>query len=106
MQAGSAKDKAYRTGQNTVDSASATGKQAYDATKEAAEDLSATLKSYVSWAQSKASELTKSSKDTTNVSIGYVALGDSFTLPCTKQLPSTDHLPDAPLARSQLWKQH
>lgn len=69
MQAGSAKDKAYKTGQDTVDSASATGKQAYDATKGAAEDLSATLKSYVSWAQSKASELTKSSKDTTNVSI-------------------------------------
>lgn len=50
-----------------MNSASATGKQAYGATKGAAEDLAATLKSYLTWAQSKASELTKTSKDTTNV---------------------------------------
>ena len=67
LQAGSAKDKAYNTGADAVNSASATGKQAYDATKGAAEDLAATLKSYLSWAQNKASELTKTSKGTTNV---------------------------------------
>ena len=69
-QAGSAKDKAYNTGADAVNSASATSKQAYDATKGAAEDLAATLKSYLTWAQSKASELTKTSKDTTNVGSG------------------------------------
>ena len=72
MQAGSAKDKVYETGKDAYDSASATGKQAYDATKGAAEDLAGTLKSYLSWAQTKASELTKTSKDTTNVCLGEI----------------------------------
>ena len=55
------------TGKDAYDSAASTGKQAYDATKGAAEDLAATLKSYLTWAQTKASDLTKTSKDTTNV---------------------------------------
>jgi len=67
VQAGAVKDKAYATGKGAYDSAADTGQQAYDATKGAAEDLAATLKSYMSWAQTKASELTKTSKDTTNV---------------------------------------
>lgn len=77
-QAGAAKDKvvntgadavgsASKTGKQAYNSASKTGKQAYDATKDAAEDLAATVKSYLTWAQNKASELTKTSKDTTNV---------------------------------------
>lgn len=67
VQAGSAKDKVVGTGKDAYDSAASTGKQAYDATKGAAEDLAATLKSYLTWAQTRASELTKTSKDTTNV---------------------------------------
>ncbi len=55
------------TGKDAYDSAASTGQQAYDATKGAAEDLASTLKSYLTWAQTKASDLTKSSKDTTNV---------------------------------------
>ncbi len=66
-QAGSAKDKVVETGKDAYDSAAATGQQAYDATKGAAEDLAATLKSYLTWAQTKASDLTKTSKDTTHV---------------------------------------
>ena len=67
MQAGNAKDKVVETGKDAYDSAASTGKQAYDATKGAAEDLASTLKSYLTWAQARASDLTKTSKDTTNV---------------------------------------